>query len=239
MLKSLCAAAVAVAVLSAGGAQAASLGFRSIGDIGADGSFTAGQVYNVTFAALQQGSPATGGLAAFDREFVGFITFDLTGIASLSSAVLNVVLNDTVTFNPAQTRLGIFGQTDGIGNGIVGTDAELNGARTLLDTVVLPADLYGDGFAAQAYSIDLTAYFNSIIPLASGSRAAIRFDVLNTLAEIPVGNGNAGFGASVSFVSFDAVEGPPPATPVPLPAGLWLMLAAIGGLAGLRRRQTT
>jgi hypothetical protein len=225
-------------MLWAGTSHAITMGFRSIGDIGADGTFTPGQVYNVTFAALQQGSPATGGLAAFDREFVGFITFDLSGITSFSSVTLNVTLLDTVTINPDITKLGVFGQTDGIGAGISGTDAELNGARTLLDTVMLPADPTGFGFAPQAYSIDLTSYFNSVLPRTSDNRAALRFDVLNDLSEIPPNSGNEGFGAGVSFVSLDAVEGPPPATESPTPATVWLLLGAFGGLVGLRRSRT-
>ena len=123
-------------------------------------------------------------------------------------------------------------------------------SRTLTDVTLGGGDLFAEDDAFSdvnfADAIDNPSVFVNIFEATSGGSQTSMTDDLEGVTSLNLlGRANgltftsiAEAGLSTFSLTFDLAGTAPPPSPVPLPAGLPLLLAGLGGLALLRRRKT-
>lgn len=208
----------------------------TLDDFGPDGTISSAYEYNyanLVFTHIQQ-NPAGCCVWTGSRRATGFISFDLSGISSLSSAVLSLTANGNIgnASFPATITYAI--QTDSVGPGTYYTLAAfedlLAGSHSDLGSFAVPKN--GDG--SVSVQLDLASAFNAVLAsVTSANRVAIRFDVAQPFSLLE-DTKLAGAGASISGFSLDFTEGPAPST-VPLPASAALLLSGMASLVAGRR----
>lgn len=162
----------------------------------------------------------------------GVFEFDLSAIpdtATIDAASFNWVNSrfiSNIGGNPAQVDLFAFN-----GDGVV-TDTDHTGGTQVADTSVALAGV-GSGVVSGVGLTDLA-------PLAAalpGDFLTIRFET-DSFASIQVaGLLNADFGAASLSVDFTETTIAPPVPPIPVPAGLPLLFAGLGGLVLVKSRR--
>lgn len=187
-------------------------------------------------AILLRGAQTAG---TSDRKSFAFIDFHLSGVTSMSSAILNFsnqyefYLNDGATLPPATPE-------------ILMKSVNRSNSNTLSN---LDAAAYGTGSAVQVfdalapitstYSLDVTTLLNAALDDRSGGEI-ISLILSNNEDFSSLPNSYQGGYGNIAFTGFtlDFVEGPAPAaTPaVPLPAGLPLLLAGLSAFFMINRR---
>jgi hypothetical protein len=145
----------------------------------------------------------------------GIIEFEIIALSQpLASATLN--LFDTGSFLTSSHSFDVFGYA---GDGLL-TDADYS-AGTLIGSF--------NYFDKGSVAFDVTSFLNSQL---GGSYAAFRI----VWGDAPVNYQEVNFGRTYLPELNPTLE----VTPVPLPAGAWLLLSALGGLGffGWRRKRT-
>lgn len=212
-------------------------------------------------AAAQAGTiTATTDRAAFEAQFAGVTVEDFGPQAAfpIASGILNSATDETtangvairpgdivdgVTFStPVGT--GLFFNIDA-GGGFTG--GFLDGLGSANENLTIAFDVPQSAFGFSTNS-GLMRTFDLAIGFAGGGTftgsyrtpgagALVFFGFTSDAKDISsvVIDGTSGFNFAIDDFTFPAVA--PPATPIPLPAGLPLLLAGLGTLALMRRRR--
>ncbi|NRA28801.1 MAG: hypothetical protein HRU11_00960 [Parvularculaceae bacterium] len=176
-------------------------------------------------AGIQRGWPQSG---TPDRLFTAWMSFSVVGYTSVSNVTVDLDFNRSVRTDPGTDTsydLLMYAQDVGFGAG----PEDLTTPKSFIRRLTLPS---GGPFSM---SFDLTDLFNQAIEDGQ-QRVALRWEIDKVLADIP-NIGNAGWGATIRYADSDVTFGPPPASPVPVPAAAPLFAGALG-LAGWLRRKS-
>lgn len=189
---------------------------------------------NFTVAAyLLRGSEVPG---TADRKSYGFLLFDLPGVTSVSNAsltfqnALNFTLN-TSGFPAATPTIGIKSNVESsFATANIGALASSSGLASTSFETMSPA--------GSSYTLDMTALINAALTerAGTGQQVVLIFENLETFADLPSDVNNGGYGnTNFSGFSLNAVEGP---APIPLPAGLPLLLAGVAAFGIARKAKS-
>ncbi|MEQ8900434.1 MAG: VPLPA-CTERM sorting domain-containing protein [Roseovarius sp.] len=238
-MKSIALAAVSALYISSGPAYAATLS-----DL-------------VGGATLTEGDVTFSGFAFTDNvrtpAFAGDFVADANGIEVTTSSTASTT---TLSFNldPGASISG-FDTASSLGHMFsffVDFNVAVAGGstRTLSDVTLGGGDLFAtvDAFSEVIFvdginlpSVELEIFEDTLTGSQTSDTEMLgglsSLDLFGTVGGLTLGDG-ATAGLSAFSLTFDLAGTAPPPSPVPLPAGLPLLLAGLGGLALLRRRKT-
>jgi hypothetical protein len=236
ILKTLLAAAFAAL---AGAAGAATLNITVTGTVTASSPFGSGAVPNSANAALglDVGAPillsATVNTDALAFAATGSTSASYSGVVTAFSGTVDGLALTWDATNPIQR--GGFGYTEAAAFDRVGVSARLTG--TLGGFSAQTAQFGFDDFGLLLLDgLGLTLDPMTEAGFAEADRTYIAIDVLNPDYNV-AGAATSRYQQLTVWGRIDGYTAvSPDISPVPLPAAAWLLLAALGGLAAMRRR---
>ena len=223
---------LAIGVASSPAVAATTLGVSTFTyfDTGIDGAINAQGSGGAAASASKRPASRCCGAAS---EAIAELRFTAPSVASVSEAVLVYSVNGAFTVPDVAAEIRVQGVDYG----------DLTGANAGFGDPSVELFEY-DGFTAPLRSsefeerrLDITDLVNFALDPANGTSNAIavRFRVAMALSEVGEGAG-ANFRPVIGESFY--VEGPAPrVSEVPLPAAGWMLLAGLGGLAGLSGRR--